>query len=275
MRDRTRLFGARLWMVVRSTADGLGRNEAGLRAAALAYQGLFSLFPLLLFLIFLGSQLLAVGDVRGPLDDFLTRAVPTDEALDFIESIIDQSVQNRGSIGLVGGLGLLWTSSSLISNLTSSLNAVWGAKRRPVLRRRLVAIAGVLGLGSLFVLAIVLSALPALPLSIGDSRLLDLLDLGVGFVVEVTLLWVIYRWLPNTSVLGVPSLIGALLAGLLWETAQFGFRLYLTSGFTNYGAVYGTLGSVIGLILWAYLTGFVLYLGAEFAAALQREFWTS
>lgn len=273
--DRARQFGRRLWQVVRSTGAGLTRNEAGLRAAALAYQALFSLFPLLLFLIFIGGQLITVGDVRGAIDEFLGRAVPTDTALDFVHQVIDQSVQNRGSIGLIGGIGLLWTSSSLLSNLTSSLNAIWNAQPRPIWKRRLVAVAGVLSLGTLFLLAMVLSALPALPFLDSNRRLLNLLDLGAGVVVEVALLWVIYRWLPNTLVRGIPALLGALLASGLWELGQFGFRAYLTSGLANYGAVYGTLASLIGLIVWAYLTGFILFLGAELVAALQREFWSS
>lgn len=273
MKDRARLVGNRLWKVLRATVEGLTRNEAGLRAAALAYQGLFSLFPLLLFMIFIGGQVLAFGDVRGSLDEFLSQAVPTESALDFVEGIIDEGIRNRGSIGLIGGLGLLWTSSSLLNNLTTSLNAVWGAPRRPVWRRRLVAIAGVIGLGSLFVIAILLSALPALPLLEHQGGLLRLLDLGIGVLMEVALLWVIYRWLPNASVRAEPSLIGALLATGLWEAAQFAFRFYVTSALTNFDAVYGTLGSVIALILWAYFTGFILFLGAELAAALQREFW--
>ncbi len=271
--EQARQLARRLWKVARATVEGLTRNEAGLRAAALAYQGLFSLFPLLLFLIFIGGQLLAGGDVRGSLDEFLSQAVPTEGALDFIQEIIDQSVRNRGSIGLVGGLGLLWTSSSLLNNLTTSLNAIWGAPRRPVWRRRLVAIAGVLSLGTLFLVAIVFSALPALPFIDRSNPLWGLLDLGMGVVVEVALLWVIYRWLPNVSVRAAPSLIGALLATGLWEVAQSAFRFYVTSALTNFDAVYGTLGSVIGLILWAYFTGFILFLGAELAAALQREFW--
>lgn len=273
MDERTREVVSRLWKVIRATADGLSRNEAGLRAAALAYQGLFSLFPLLLFLIFIGGEVLATGDVRASLDEFLGRTVPTAEARDFIENVIDQSIRNRGSIGLVGGLGLLWTSSSLINNLTTSLNAVWGAERRPVWRRRLVAIAGVLGFGSLFLIALLLSALPALPFLEAASGPIGLLDLGLGVLVEIALLWVIYRWLPNTRVRWLPSLLGALFATLLWEAAQLAFRVYVTSGLTNFGAVYGGVASVIGLILWAYFTGFILFLGAELAAALQREFW--
>jgi membrane protein len=91
--------------------------------------------------------------------------------------------------------------------------------------------------------------------------------------VEVLLFWLVYRWLPNARVRTLATLAGALLAGLLWEGAQWAFRWYLTSGLTDYGAVYGTLASVIALILWAYLTGLILFVGAEFSAALQREFW--
>jgi membrane protein len=265
----------RIWRAIKGTADGLSRNEAGLRAAALAYQGLFSLFPLLLFLIFVGTQILTVGDVETLLDDFLRRALPTESSFEFVDQIISFSIRNRGSIGLAGGLGLLWTASSLLSNLETSLNAIWGSPRRPVLRRRLLAVAGVLSLGTLFVISIALSALPALPFLDQQSALLDILDLGIGLVVEVLLLWVIYWWLPNASVPPLSAFFGALLAAVLWESAQFAFRLYLTSGLTNYDTVYGGLAAAIALILWAYLTGLIVFVGAEFSAAMHREFWDS
>jgi len=261
------------WRVVRGTADGLNRNEAGLRAAALAYQGLLSLFPLLLFLVFLGSQVIRAGDVRPRLDEYLDRALPTAAGIRFVKDIVDETLRNSSSLGLVGGLGLLWTSSALFSHLESSLNVIWNAPRRAVWSRRLRGLAGVLILGTLFILAIAVSALPALPFLDQDNPRLDVLDLGIGVAAEILLLWFIYRWLPNTPVRFVSAFAGAILAALLWEAAQFGFRVYLTSGLANFGAVYGTLASVIGLILWAYLTGSILFLGAEFSAALQREFW--
>jgi len=263
----------RLWRVVRWTTEGLALHEAGLRAAALAYQGLFSLFPLLLFLIFIGSQLLISIDVRARLDSFLLQAIPTADGFDFLQRIIDQTISLRGSLGLLGLLGLLWSSSALFTNLSASLNVIWGSPRRSAWRNRLLAVLAVLILGTLFLLAIVLSALPALPFLNGDHPLLRALDLGVGVGVEVLLFWLVYRWLPTARVRTLATLPGAVLAGALWEAAQWAFRWYLTSGLTDYGAVYGTLASVIALILWAYLTGLILFLGAEFSAALQREFW--
>lgn len=263
----------RAWRVVRSTTEGLTRNEAGLRAAALAYQGLLSLFPLLLFLIFVASQVIRVGDVRSILDEYLSQALPTAGGFRFVSEIIDETLRNSGSIGLVGGLGLLWTSSALFSHLEASLNAIWNAPRRAVWSRRLRGLLGVLILGTLFIVAIALSALPVLPFLEPDNPAINALDVGIGLAVEIMLLWFIYRWLPNTRVRFISALAAATVAALLWELAQYGFRVYLTTGLANFGAVYGTLASVIGLILWAYLTGVILFLGAELSAALQREFW--
>lgn len=264
---------SRFWGVIRETADGMAKHEVGLRSAALAYQGLFSLFPLLLFLIFLGSQVLTSINVRARLDAFLLEVIPSSDSFNFLQRIIDQTIDLRGSLGLIGILGLLWTSSALFTNLSSSLNVIWGSPWRSVLRRRLLAVGAVLILGTLFLLAIVLSALPALPFLNSSHPLLRALDLGLGFGLEVLLFWLVYRWLPTARVRSRTALAGAVLAGVLWEAAQAAFRWYLTSGLANYGALYGTLASVIALTLWAYVTGLILFLGAEFAAALQREFW--
>ncbi|MCH7588262.1 MAG: YihY/virulence factor BrkB family protein, partial [Chloroflexi bacterium] len=59
-----------------------------------------------------------------------------------------------------------------------------------------------------------------------------------------------------------------------WQFAKSAFTVHIASGIANYGAIYGSLASVIALFLWAYISALILFLGAEFGAALQREFWT-
>src|SRR3989304_4857100 len=93
------------------------------------------------------------------------------DGFDFLQRIIDQTIDLRGSLGLIGILGLLWTSSALFTNLSSSLNVIWGSPHRSVWGRRPLAVAAVLLLGTLFRLAIVLSALPALPFLNGEDPL--------------------------------------------------------------------------------------------------------
>ncbi|MEK6588231.1 MAG: YihY/virulence factor BrkB family protein [Chloroflexota bacterium] len=267
------LKGKPAWRVMKAIADGLSRHEAPMRSAALAYQGIFSLFPLLLFLVFLGSQVLSGPEVRSALEEFLLEAVPTEGTRDFIEEVVGQTLANRGSIGLIGGLGLLWTASSLINSMEVSLNVIWNVPRRPAWRRRAIALAAIVIVGTLFILSIVLSALPVLPFLDRSNPLWAVLDVGFGVAVEILLFFVIYWGLPNTTVSKMAALTGAVLAGVFWEIAQLGFRFYLTSGLASLGAVYGTLATVVGLILWAFLTGMILYIGAELSASLQREFW--
>jgi len=261
------------WEVVRETVDGMEEYEVAVRAAALAYYGLFSLFPLLLFLVFIASALLQVGDAGAQLEELLARFIPVPEVLELVEGVIDQTVARRSSIGIISALALLWTASTLFANLEASLNVIWGAPRRVVYRRRLLGVGAVLVLGLLFLLAILLSTLQAVPLVTDFIPFLDELDFGISLLLSVLFFWLIYRWLPNAHVEPVPSLAGAALAGLVWQASQFLFRLYLTSGLSNLGAVYGTLASLIGLVLWVFLTGMILFVGGIFSAVLQRKYW--
>jgi len=261
------------WEVVRETVDGMEEYEVAVRAAALAYYGLFSLFPLLLFLVFIASALLQVGDAGAQLEELLARFIPVPEVLELVEGVIDQTVARRSSIGIVSALALLWTASTLFANLEASLNVIWGAPRRVVYRRRLLGVGAVLVLGLLFLLAILLSTLQAVPLVTDFIPFMDELDFGISLLLSVLFFWLIYRWLPNAHVEPIPSLAGAALAGLVWQASQFLFRLYLTSGLSNLGAVYGTLASLIGLVLWVFLTGMILFVGGIFSAVLQRKYW--
>ncbi len=254
------------WEVVKETVDGMEEYEVAVRAAALAYYGLFSLFPLLLFLVFIASALLQVVDAGAQLVELLARFIPVPEVLELVEGVIDQTVARRSSIGIISALALLWTASTLFANLEASLNVIWGAPRRVVYRRRLLGVGAVLVLGLLFLLAILLSTLQAVPLVTDFIPFMDELDFGVSLLLSVLFFWLIYRWLPNAHVEPIPSLAGAALAGLVWQASQFLFRLYLTSGLSNLGAVYGTLASLIGLVLWVFLTGMILFVGGIFSA---------
>ncbi len=260
------------WELVKETVEGVDQLEVPLRAAAVAYYGLLAIFPLLLFLVSLGSVVLSRSEVRDALNEFLTRAIPVPEVLDFVQVTIGDTLARRGTVGIISLVVLLWSASSLFANLEMSLNKIWKVPRRLVWHRRLLGILAVMILAGLFIVVIFLSTLEALPLLNGIS-IFDSLDLWITFFAATLFFWLIYRWLPNAKIPAVPSLAGGALAGLAWVVAQAVFRWYLTSGLSNLGAVYGTLASLIGLTLWAFVTGTILYVGAVFGAVLQRRFW--
>jgi membrane protein len=260
------------WEVVKETVEGVDQLEVPLRAAGVAYYGLLAVFPLLLFLVSLGSVLLSSTEVRSAIDEFLIRAIPVPEVLSFVQETIGDTLDRRGTIGIISLLVLLWSASSLFANLETSLNKIWNVPRRMVWHRRLLGILAVMILAGLFIVVIFLSTLEALPV-LEEITLFESLDIWITFLAATLFFWLIYRWLPNSKVPAVPSLAGGALAGLAWVIAQAIFRWYLTSGLSNLGAVYGTLASLIGLILWAFVTGTILYVGAVFSAVLQRHFW--
>ncbi len=260
------------WEVIKATFEGVDQLEVPLRAAGVAYYGLLAIFPLLLFLISLGSVLLSRSEVRSAVDEFLIRAIPVPEALNFVQQTIGDTLNRRGTIGIISLLVLLWSASSLFANLETSLNKIWDVPRRMVWHRRLLGILAVMILAGLFIVVIFFSTLEALPV-LDEIPVFGSLDIWITFLAATLFFWLIYRWLPNAKVPAVPSLAGGALAGLAWIIAQAVFRWYLTSGLSDLGAVYGTLASLIGLILWAFVTGTILYVGAVFSAVLQRRFW--
>ncbi len=257
--------------VFQQTVEGIEKFEIAARAAAIAYYGILSLFPMLLFLIYLGSQFLESEEARIALNKGLVQVLPA--AAETVQDIVNQTVTIRGSIGLIGGIGLLWSASTLFNALTKSLNKIWGAPPRPFWRRRIIAAVSVLSIGLLFVVSVTLSALAVIP-STGDGTVISQwLNFTVGMITTILLFWLVYHLIPNTPEDSRATLGGGVLAAILWQAAKTIFAVYLASGLTNYGAIYGSLASVIALILWVYISALILFIGAVFAAVLGSEFW--
>ena len=257
--------------VIRGMIEQTAKNEIAIRSASIAYYGLFSLFPMLLFLVFLGSQFLESEEARMALNDTITEFLPV--ATETVRRVVDQTLEMRGSIGLIAGIGLLWSASSLFNQMTTSLNVIWGASPRPFWRRRLVALISVLTIAILFILSIALSALAVIQWPGQGTLIWQWLNFSVGLGITILLFWLLYHGIPNTKVSRKAALGGAILSAILWQAAKSVFAWYLASGLSDYGAVYGSLASVIALILWVYISALILFLGAEFGASLQREVW--
>lgn len=252
----------------------IGEDQVFGVAAELAYYFLFSTFPLLLFLTALLGYVVQDIDLRSRLFAFLTEVVPSSAALELIRNTLEEVVAERGggkiSLGLAAAL---WAASSGMAALIRGLNAAFDVvEARPWWRQRVAALGFTLLFG--LQLAVALTAI-FYGEEIGQA-IASKLDLGHYFpplwtvtsgaaililvVFTFDLLYNLapfvkgyaWRWWTPGAVVGV----------WIWLAASLGFRLYLDH-FDAYGRTYGSLGTVIILLLWFHLTGAALLVGAE------------
>lgn len=253
--------------LIEDTIQKFTVHECALRAAGLAYHLLLSLFPLLLFLVFLGSRFLSSEGVQQSLSRYLEEVMPA--AASGVRIFLDQTLKARGGVGVISGVLLIWSASAVFTSLSSTLNVIWEASPRSFWQRRIVAIVTVLVVGSLYIISIWLSTLTSWSWSGIDSTAWRWLKFGLDLLVIIMLFALLYRMIPNRSVPWRFALVGAFLAAILWQAAQVGLVWFLASGFANYGLVYGSLTSIVTLMLWTYLSALILFLGATVGSVLE------
>jgi membrane protein len=278
-RRMNRLSGGSLG-IVKDTLERLGKARASQAAAAMAYYALFSLFPLLLALVAAWSFVLEREQAFQQVVGFVTEAIPISQAL--IERNVQRVLELRGTVGVVGLLGLLWSGMGAFDVLANNINRAWtDAEPRNFLERRLVALGMVGALGILLALSLVsttvLNLLPQLQVHLWDSvpiyetPLWGALSNFVPWLFTFLMFLALYLWVPNTKVERRAALWGALVAALAWEVAANGLAWYLRSGLVQYELVYGSLGAVVALMFWIYWSSWIALFGAHLSAAIAQH----
>jgi membrane protein len=253
-------------------------DEVADRAAALAYYFLFALFPALLFLTAL-LGLLPIPDLMDRLMAYVAQAMPGDAA-SIIEKTLHEIVAGAGgSLLSIGVLGALWAGSNGMSSIMSALNVAYDVKEtRPWWKSKLLAIGLTLGF-SVFILS-------ALVLLVFGPKIGEKVAAVVGLGAVFTFVWnivsipvimilvaigiaLVYYLAPNVEQHWRWVTPGSAVALVLWLAASFALRFYVTN-FANYNATYGSIGGVILLMLWLYLSGMALLLGAEVNSEIEH-----
>lgn len=261
----------------RTIVDTFADGCPGL-AAQLAFYFFLALFPALLFVVSLLAYLpidAAVGSMLDRLQPFLPQDV-----LALVQSEIDKLMQgNRRSLLTFAIAGAVWSSSSAMTAVISTLNHAYDIEEfRPWWKTRLIAIAlsVTLAIFAVLSLALVLGGsdlASAVASWIGAGELFERVwavvqwPLALAFVVFAVDL--VYYFAPNADTRWVWISPGSLLATGLWLLTSAGFKLYLRY-VSDIAVVYGALGSVIVLLLWFYLSGFAILVGAELNAEIDR-----
>jgi len=258
----------------------LGDDDATHLSAGIAFYAVFSLFPLLLGLLAISGIVFNSVTLQEQLLAYVTESMPGSR--EFVSKNVEEMVRFRGALGIGAILGLLWSASSVFGAISRAVNRVWGVdKNRPFYVAKPIHIIMALGVGVLFLLSSFSTA--AIELLSNHSRGLGLsgqeffLDFGLGNLTLRAIPWAItlavflllYRLLPNCKTYWRYVWPGAVVAAVLFEVSKGIFVWYLAN-VANYELVYGSLASMIVLLVWAYLSAFILILGAEISSEYGR-----
>lgn len=276
-------FLARVW--IRANED-----EIFGRCAQLSYYFLLSLFPLLFFLTTLFGYFASAPDLQRKLMTYLSSVVPA-SAVQLVRVTFEEVIASRGGGKLsLGLLAALWAASSGINALGEALNAAYGvSETRSWWKVRLISVGLTVALAVLIVSALLIVLYGG---KLGQS-LFNWIDEGDPFSIAWKILqWpialtfvflafgLLYQFAPNLSARRRGGRLtgsdyrrrwlspGVFVAVFLWLLVSLGFRLYLHF-FNSYSATYGSLGALIILMLWFYLTGAAILLGAEVNCELE------
>ncbi|HEY4531757.1 MAG TPA: YihY/virulence factor BrkB family protein [Kurthia sp.] len=257
--------------------NGVKEADVSSAGAQLAYFFLLSLFPLLIFLLTLLPFLnLPQEQVFTMLENILPEQV-----FSLIESTIKDVLSNRnGGLLSVGIIATLWSASNGVNALIKNLNKSYDiTETRPFIVARAVSIFFTISLIGLIIVALVL---PVFGKTIGQF-MFEVIGLKEGFLIVwnyvriiippfliVTVLVLLYWIAPNVKIYFRHAIPGAIFATIAWVLISFGFSYYI-SNFANYSKTYGSIGGIIILMLWLYITGIVLVVGGQVNVAFQKR----
>ncbi len=261
--------------ILQRTAQRMNEERAAEAAASMAYYGFFSLFPLLLIAVVIVSTVLE--NTLNTLTeeqvlDTLLQAFPFSS--DLISENIQQVLKARGSVGIIGLVGLTWAALGAFTVLMRNINRAWpNTKARNIIKIRLMSFAVLAvmltSMISLFVFNTVTRFLPQdITLAAEKATSSQNFTEVLTFLLLFIFLFVLYWWLPRTKVRWKEAAWGALTAAIGISIVTIALTWFVESGLSNYNLVYGSLGAILGLLFWIYLLSFIIFSGAHLSAAI-------
>ncbi len=234
-------------------------------AAMVAYFALLSFVPL----VFLALSLFGLAH-RAEASDFFVRELKhafPGTSLDSIIKLVRRVQDNAATLGIIGGIGLIWSSLSFFSALESALNIVYGLPNRRFVHGKLLAAALAASVLVTLFASLVIGALGVSVLkhnlgAFADSPVLAyIVSIGASLAGVFLFLLTVYRWLPNTHVELREALPGAVTGALVLEASFQGLPIFVRLADVN--VTLRTLGGPAILLLWLYVMANVIVFGGE------------
>jgi membrane protein len=272
-RAKDRLLKIPAVQLIYRTAEGSGNHDVAHMAAGVAYYAFLSIFPLLLGLIALFGFFLPSVDLQEQLLSYVGDNIPG--ATSVLQQNITNIIELRGAMGILSIVLFLWGASAMFRAVSRAINRAWDISRyRPFFIRKASELGMVFSIGILFLLSLGASAIISILRRVLNLPTADLIIVNVGswlvaFLLILAVFLLLYKLIPNTRTYWRYIWPGALLAAVLFEIARTLFIFYLEY-FANYQLIYGSIASIIVLLVWIYYSAFIMILGAEFTFQYGR-----
>ena len=255
------------------------RDDMPTYAAALAFHLFLALFPFLLFLL----ALLSFLDLTALFDAMLAQArqAMPNEAMEQVESVVGEiSGERRGDLLSIGILGSIWIASTGMRAAMTALNQAYDVEEdRSFVKRYGMSLLYTLAFTVLVVVATAMMVMgPQVAAWAADHLGLETMVLEVwrwlrfpvALVIAMTAVSLVYYFAPNVVQRFQFATVGSVFAVLLWAIASVGFQLYVAN-FGRYSVTYGSIGAIIVLLLYIFISGMILLFGGELNAELERS----
>ena len=245
-------------------------------SAALSYYTIFSLPPLLIFIISLSALFFKAEIVRNEIFGQIQVLIGSDAVLQIQETIKNVELSSGNTFAATAGIIILLIgASSVFAEIQDSINFIWGIKAKPkrglikYFYNRLMSFSMIGSVGFLLLVSLIINSLIdvlskqlAIIFPQDTIYLFYVVNILVIFVIITLLFSIIFKTLPDGKIALADCLIGASFTAFLFMIGKFLIGFYLRK--YNIASVYGTAGSVILILVWVYYSAIILYFGAEF-----------
>lgn len=275
----------RLYAEIRLTLLAIWRGVIGVYssydltfASSIAYYSLLSLFPFFLLVLSVLGSVTSDPNDRAAILAFVLRYFP--RQFEFVTTQLTSMEDARIRLGVAGSLLMIWASMGVFGAITSAVNHAWGVDKTPsYLKHKLISFSMLVAASVLLLVGLLMVT----ALNLFEARWFAVVALHVPkltvlhhFAVQwastavfIAVVGLIFYFVPNAKVRFRDVWVGAVVTGLLWRGALWGFSWYVRD-LSRFSHIHGSIAAVVVFLIWIYISAVLLLYGVEVTAANAR-----
>jgi membrane protein len=271
-----------LLKVTQNTVKEFGEDDMATTAGALTYFTFLAIFPLIILVITIASFFIDTPEGRANLTNLIAGAFSGSDIHKLVNDAITNAVKDRGGAGIFSLVGLIFSASGIFGTLSRALTLAWEEKPKSqnLILNYLTNIAS-LGVAGILIVAVNIATILLTTIA-GGAKVINFLGLQlpdwvfylINIVISVLALWgvfiLMYKYLPKAHIEFKDVIVGSLIGAVGWTLLKELFGFYLAH-FGPQASTYGSLSTVVALLLYIYFASLVLLLGVEFCSEYSKQ----